>query len=230
MLPYTNEELKNVADQEVEMLKLAKSKHVPENIFIDEHGNVKTGDFGLAKKLDNYDYAKAEGTKVYEPIEAFVFQQMTAMSDIWSLGVIVTELLTGRHPYEGQTQLETIDNIKNNRKTPLPDEVQGQMRDIIERMLNSDQNKRPTAQQILDNELMQNQIDIEDPIEYKSIFKRIGSFLRGGLFKKTITWIIIILVVYFVALFVLQILQKVVFRVQKAEKEKQIAEEEQLKL
>jgi serine/threonine protein kinase len=46
---------------------------------------------------------------------------MTEASDIWALGVIIVEIFTGIHPFEGRTLDETVVNIKTGRYKPLPD-------------------------------------------------------------------------------------------------------------
>ncbi|KAA6355741.1 MAG: putative NEK/NEK2 protein kinase, partial [Streblomastix strix] len=127
----------------------------PENIFIDQNGNLKMGDFGLAEKIASQSYIKTAGTKNYAPAEAHNFDKMTEKSDIWALAVIIIECLTGVHPYEGKTMDATISNIKTNKFAPLPEYIQGELRIMLLSMLNDDHIQRPSAVQLLDSELMQ---------------------------------------------------------------------------
>ncbi|KAA6396604.1 MAG: putative MAP kinase kinase family domain protein [Streblomastix strix] len=137
----------------------------PENIFVDKDGTTKMGDFGLAVKMMTKSYIKAARTKDYTPPEAIESNKMTFQSDIWSLGVILVELLTGKHPYEGKTQDETMKNISSGRMAPLPADIKGEIKEMIVNMLNIDPSMRPTAQQLLETDIMQLQAEIEDEQE-----------------------------------------------------------------
>ncbi|KAA6392338.1 MAG: putative protein serine/threonine kinase, partial [Streblomastix strix] len=127
----------------------------PENILIDKYGNIKIADFGLALKLASQSYIHAAGTKNYSPSEAIISDRMTELSDIWAVGVVIIELITGINPFEGITQEETVMNIKVGRMKPLPDYIQGEMKDMLLGMVNVDAEKRPTVDQLLNSELMQ---------------------------------------------------------------------------
>ncbi|KAA6369602.1 MAG: putative G2-specific protein kinase NimA [Streblomastix strix] len=139
----------------------------PENVFLDENGNTKTADFGLASTMISKSYLKSAGTAVYAPSEAHMQNKMIFASDIWVLAVIIIEMLTGVHPYAGRTQLETIENIKKGKMVvPLPDYINGELKEMLMNMLYLDADKRPTAKELLDTQLMffQDQID-----KYKEI-------------------------------------------------------------
>ncbi|KAA6384417.1 MAG: putative NEK/NEK2 protein kinase, partial [Streblomastix strix] len=127
----------------------------PENIFLDQDGNAKTGDFGLALMIQSRSEVNAAGTQNYQPPEAIDFNQMTEASDIWALGVIVVEMITGVHPFQGRTQDETVQNIKYGRFNALPDYVKGELKEILISMISSDPVKRPSAEELLDSDLMQ---------------------------------------------------------------------------
>ncbi|KAA6378730.1 MAG: hypothetical protein EZS28_025744 [Streblomastix strix] len=90
---------------------------------------------------------------------------MTFQSDIWPLGVILVELLTGKHPYEGKTQDETISNIRNGKMAPLPADIKGEIREMIINMLNKNPTSRPTASELLETDIMQLQAEIESSEE-----------------------------------------------------------------
>lgn len=84
----------------------------PENILYDEHGQYMISDFGLSKALpapstlqQNQELASElpAGTFAYMSPEHFTSGQLSAKSDIFSLGIIIYELLTGRHPFMEQT-------------------------------------------------------------------------------------------------------------------------------
>ncbi|KAA6383604.1 MAG: putative CAMK family protein kinase [Streblomastix strix] len=108
----------------------------PENILIDSDGNAKIGDFGLAQEMASKLYLKAAGTKIYSPPEAHLLDKMTMESDIWAVGVIAIEMITGQHLFEGRTQEITISNIKNNKYCQFPDYVEGELKTMIMKMLN----------------------------------------------------------------------------------------------
>ncbi|KAA6396269.1 MAG: putative serine/threonine-protein kinase Nek3, partial [Streblomastix strix] len=137
----------------------------PENIYIDKDGTTKMGDFGLGVKMLSKSYIKAAGMKDYTPPEAFENNRMTFQSNIWSLGVILVELLTGKHPYEGKTQDETMKNISSGRMAPLPADIKGEIKEMIVNMLKKNPSNRPTAQQLLEKDLMQMQSEIENEQE-----------------------------------------------------------------
>ncbi|KAA6372614.1 MAG: putative serine/threonine-protein kinase Nek3, partial [Streblomastix strix] len=139
----------------------------PENVFLDKDGNAKTGDFGLALKMESKSQVYAAGTQNYQPSEAHTQNKMTDKSDVWSLGVIITELLTGIHPFEGRTMDVTIANIKSGKYRPLPDFVQGDLKDMIISMINTDPSKRPSASLLLDSDMMQLLAKIETEKEEK---------------------------------------------------------------
>ncbi|KAA6377269.1 MAG: putative protein serine/threonine kinase [Streblomastix strix] len=133
----------------------------PENVFLDEIGNTKTADFGLSQKMASKSYLRSAGTAVYAPSEAHEQNKMTFASDIWVLAVIVIEMLTGVHPYAGKTVNDTIENIKKGKMVPLPDYIQGDLKDMLMNMLNVNADKRPTAKELLDSDLMLFQAQIK---------------------------------------------------------------------
>ncbi|KAA6393424.1 MAG: hypothetical protein EZS28_011047, partial [Streblomastix strix] len=97
---------------------------------------------------------------IYSPSEAHKDERMTFMSDIWSTGVIVIEALTGKHPFEGKTQEETINNIKNGRFAPFPEYITGDLKIMLLRMIDANPTKRPTAAELLSTDLMFCKADI----------------------------------------------------------------------
>lgn len=85
----------------------------PANIFFSE-GKVKIADFGFAiqnadlRKNSNYNV----GSPIYMPLEALNDNHYSSKSDIWAIGVIFYEMLTGRTPWKAKTEADLKRQIK----------------------------------------------------------------------------------------------------------------------
>src|SRR5436305_4359106 len=99
-----------VADQVCQALEYAHSKGIvhrdlkPGNVWLTSDGTAKLGDFGLAVSLDRTRLTQAGmmvGTVSYMPPEQATGGQVTPRSDLYSLGAMLYELVTGRPPFVG---------------------------------------------------------------------------------------------------------------------------------
>jgi serine/threonine protein kinase/TolB-like protein/Flp pilus assembly protein TadD len=108
----------------------------PENIMLRPDGIVKVLDFGLAKLTEGQDFATGTqaptiaqvdtdpgtvmGTATYMSPEQARGQAVDVRTDIFSLGVMIYEMLTGRPPFEGETPSDVIAAILQKDPAPLP--------------------------------------------------------------------------------------------------------------
>src|SRR5690606_26438244 len=96
----------------------------PSNIMVSHENKVKILDFGIAKLLSSNPNLTKTGTKMgsiyYMSPEQVMGYDVDLRSDIYSLGVVLYEMLTGRQPFNSQTEseYEIMDSII---KKPLPD-------------------------------------------------------------------------------------------------------------
>ena len=94
----------------------------PANILIDQKSRVKIADFGLAR-LEGATQLTSEGavmgTPAYMSPEQVRGQKLDARSDIFSLGVVLYEMLTRRLPFSGENQFAVFEAIKSQRPEPL---------------------------------------------------------------------------------------------------------------
>ncbi len=112
-------------------LKYAHDKQVihrdikPANILISKEGEVKLVDFGIATSLEETDDTLTRegmtlGTPAYIPPEQIDnAKAVDRRSDIYSLGVVIYEMLTGKTPFPGSFTAETINLIHKGRYVPL---------------------------------------------------------------------------------------------------------------
>jgi eukaryotic-like serine/threonine-protein kinase len=95
----------------------------PENVLISDRGRIKVADFGLAKAVSSQSSTATQGlligTVSYLPPELVVSGKADARSDIYSTGVVLFELLTGRKPHTGDTPIQ-IAYAHVHRDVPPP--------------------------------------------------------------------------------------------------------------
>jgi serine/threonine protein kinase len=128
-------------DEQGDLLELVHRDVSPSNVLISSEGEVKLIDFGIARattKISRTVSGRIQGKFSYMSPEQASGKLVDARSDIFSTGVMLYEMLTGKRPFDGVTDLETIDLVRKceydsaSTLNPLiPEEVDG----IIERAL-----------------------------------------------------------------------------------------------
>lgn len=164
-----------IVRQIAEALAAAHQKNIihrdikPENVIITGNDQVKVLDFGLAKAIEAVENGQNDsllnasvlettpgliiGTTAYMSPEQVRGQTADRTSDLWSLGVIFYEMLSGRRPFEGETRSDLIASILTSEPAPLSKTAPGissKLNKIVLKLLEKDRDRRfQTAEEFL---------------------------------------------------------------------------------
>ena len=119
------------------------------NVIVTPEGRAKVLDFGIARRIDPVTHATVPGTTVTAlaplagtwhalPPEALRGERADARGDVWALGILFHEMLTGERPFQGHTEYELAAAILNAEPATLPASVPARLRSVIQRCLAKD--------------------------------------------------------------------------------------------
>ena len=115
----------------------------PENLFYLSDGTVKITDFGIASPVGAKEKGDSiQGTIFYCAPEIIIGQPATAESDVYSMGVLFFELLTGRVPFDGKT-LEDVACKAVKQRFPEPSKIMPSVPLSIDKIIITACRKRP---------------------------------------------------------------------------------------
>jgi serine/threonine-protein kinase len=119
----------------------------PENVIVLPDGTVKVMDFGIAKVLEALNKATTHsvGTLQYMSPEQIDATGIDARSDLYSLGLVLYEMLSGRAPFESASPRELLNLQCTTAPPPLPEDVRQAVPRGIERLVFSMLEKQPDA-------------------------------------------------------------------------------------
>jgi serine/threonine-protein kinase len=163
----------------------------PENIMIGENDSIKLIDFGIAgkagaRRLTFAKLSQVVGTPDYISPEQVKGKRGDGRSDIYSLGVMLYEMLTGKTPFAGPNPFAVMnDRLLNN---PIPPrehnpEISPELQEVIYRAMERDpQNRYSTANEFAWDLEHLDQVGVEDRPELRDWKRRRTPWLRRILF------------------------------------------------
>jgi len=147
----SNEKALDIARQLVAGLTVAHERGVlhrdlkPANIMLDGHGRVRITDFGLAIAAEDESQAEEiAGTPAYMAPEQLAGKGATVRSDIYSLGLILYEIYTGKKAFKAKTLAELREQ-KETQTPRAPSELRDGIDPVVERVIQRCMEKDPNA-------------------------------------------------------------------------------------
>merc|ERR1719261_1664963 len=142
--PFSEEQVLRWFTQAMLALKYIHDKHILHrdlksgNFFLSKSGNLKMGDFGIAKVLEcTAAVAQTQvGTPYYLCPEICKGKPYSFGSDIWAMGVILHELCALRVPFDGHDLKSLIQRITKAPTPELPNQYSRSVQDILNKLLN----------------------------------------------------------------------------------------------
>ena len=118
----------------------------PANILVRTDGVVMLTDFGIARAMDAIGHTRIGemlGTPNYISPEQALGETATGVSDLYALGVVAHEMLTGSRPFDRGTPIATAMSHVNEPPPPLGDDVPPDLRAVVATLLEKDPANRP---------------------------------------------------------------------------------------
>ncbi len=146
-----------IARQSADALDYAHSQGIvhrdikPSNILLDRAGRVKIADFGIAKMAGQSTeltmVGSVMGSPQYLSPEQIKGEDLDGRSDVFSLGVVLYEILSGKRPFEGDTITSLVYQILHKELPPISDlrAVPPRLEALMRKMLAKDRDDRLTA-------------------------------------------------------------------------------------
>merc|ERR1719313_1899945 len=149
-------------------LKYLHDKHIlhrdlkSQNIFLSGSGRVKLGDFGISRVLENTNcFARTSiGTPYYLAPEICQQKPYSWSADIWAVGCVLYELCMLKVPFDGRDFQQLCNRIVRGPSPKLSREWSTGLRDMCAAMLTTDARKRPSASELLQWPLVQDEIRV----------------------------------------------------------------------
>ncbi len=158
--PLSFPESVDIACQVARGLSEAHARHIvhrdikPSNIMITERGVAKIVDFGLARVISSASTAQTlstSGTAAYMSPEQAMGKPLDHRTDVWSLGVVLAEMVTARRPFAGESVTGVMWEILNQPPAAM-DALPPELAAIVYRALAKDPGQRyPGCEQFLDD-------------------------------------------------------------------------------
>jgi serine/threonine-protein kinase len=163
----------------------------PENIMVDSEDNIKLIDFGIAgdsaaRRLTYANFTATIGTPNYISPEQVKGKRGDGRSDIFALGVILYEMLSGKLPFSGPSPMAAMNDRLLNY--PLPPSVANpaispQLQEVLYRALERDpKNRYATAHDFANDLAHLDQVGVEDRVEFRDWQKRKSQLSRKILY------------------------------------------------
>ncbi|XP_035765077.1 proto-oncogene tyrosine-protein kinase Src isoform X4 [Neolamprologus brichardi] len=118
------------------------------NILVGDNLVCKVADFGLARLIEDNEYTARQGAKFpikWTAPEAALYGRFTIKSDVWSFGILLTELATkGRVPYPGMVNREVLDQVERGYRMPCPAECPESLHELMLSCWRKEPEERPT--------------------------------------------------------------------------------------
>ncbi|MBN3287159.1 FYNA kinase, partial [Polyodon spathula] len=118
------------------------------NILVGDNLVCKIADFGLARLIEDNEYTARQGAKFpikWTAPEAALYGKFTIKSDVWSFGILLTELVTkGRVPYPGMNNREVLEQVERGYRMPCPQDCPSSLHELMVQCWKKDPEERHT--------------------------------------------------------------------------------------
>jgi len=129
----------------------------PDNVLIDINATVKLIDFGTATRCESNTITKRRstvGTPWYCAPEVINTQPYDFTCDIWSLGCMAIELVSGKPPFDDLNDISCLYKMAEGNPPPFPENISDNCRDFLEKCLVKESTKRTPVKELLNHEFL----------------------------------------------------------------------------